>query len=133
MSNASMGEWDSHATTSYTIHVPPKFSWHSIQLMQEEGTTNIGYQVGRLHHWSNLEEDRHNHNTSMDTTRRTININHRKTKDVGGRQENINAFNFGLIFSFSFSLFSAFVQVYIRVSFSVFYLFSACVIIVYFV
>jgi hypothetical protein len=120
MSNASMREWGSHTTTSTTIHVPH----------EEKGTTNIAYQVGRLHHWSNLEEDRHNHNTSKDTTRRTININHRKIKEEGGRKENNNAFKFGLIFSFSFSLFSAFVQVYICVAFSVFYLFSECVIIV---
>jgi hypothetical protein len=26
------------------------------QKMREEGTTNIAYQIGRLHHWSNLEE-----------------------------------------------------------------------------
>jgi hypothetical protein len=98
--------------------------------MQEEGTANIAYKIGRLHHWSNLEEDRHNHNTSKDTTRRTININHWKIKEEGGREEKNNASKFGLIFSFSFSLFSAFVQVYICVAFSVFYLFSACVIIV---
>jgi hypothetical protein len=120
MSNASMREWGSHTTTSTTIHVPH----------EEEGTANITYQVGRLHHWSNLEEHRHNHNTSKDTTLRTININHRKIKEEGGRKENNNAFKFGLIFSFSFSLFSAFVQVYICVAFSVFYLFSECVIIV---
>jgi hypothetical protein len=76
--------------------------------MQEEGTANIAYQIGRLHHWSNLEEDRRNHNTSKNTTRRAINVNHRKIKE-GGRKENNNAFKFGLIFSFSFSLFSAFV------------------------
>jgi hypothetical protein len=92
--------------------------------MQEEGTANISYQIVRLHHWSNLEEDRHNHNTSKDTTHRTININHRKIKEEGGREENNNASEFGLIFSFSFSLFSAFVQVYICVAFSVFYLFQ---------
>jgi hypothetical protein len=91
--------------------------------MQEEGTANIAYQIGRLHHWSNLEEDRHNHNTSKDTTRRTININHRKIKE-GGRKENKNAFKFGLIFSFPFSLFSVFVQVYIYVAFSVFIYFQ---------
>ena len=124
MSNASMAEWGSHATTSSTIHVLTKFSWRSIQQMQEEGTANIAYQIGRLHHWSNLEEDRHNHNTSKDTTRRTININHRKIKEEGGRKENNNAFKFGLIFSFSFSLFSAFVQVYICVAFSIFIYFQ---------
>jgi hypothetical protein len=31
-----------------------KFSWRSIKQMQEEGTANIAYQIGRLHHWSNL-------------------------------------------------------------------------------
>jgi hypothetical protein len=82
-----------------------KFSRRTIQQMQEEGTTNIAYQIGRLHHWSNLEEGRHNHNTSNDTTRRIININHRKIKEEGGRKENKNAFKFGLIFSFSFSFF----------------------------
>jgi hypothetical protein len=91
--------------------------------MQEEGTTNIGYKIGRLHHWSNLEEDRCNHKTSKDTTRRTININHRK-KEEGGREENNDAFKTGLIFSFSFSLFSAFVRLYICVAFSVFIYFQ---------
>jgi hypothetical protein len=100
-----------------------KFSRHSIKQMQEEETTNIAYQIGRLHHWSNLEEDRHNHNTSKDTTRRT-NINHRKIKEDGGREENNNAFKTGLIFSFFLSLFSAFVQVYICVAFSVFIYFQ---------
>jgi hypothetical protein len=88
--------------------------------MQEEGTANIAYQIGRLHHWSNLEEDRHDHNTSKDTMRGTININHWKIKEEGGRKENNNALKFGLIFSFSFSLFSVFVQVYICVAFSCF-------------
>jgi hypothetical protein len=74
--------------------------------MQEEGTANIAYKIGRLHHWSNLEEDRCNHKTSKDTTCRTININHRKKE--GGREENNNASKFGLIFSFSFSLFFSF-------------------------
>jgi hypothetical protein len=55
--------------------------------MQEEGTTNIAYKIGRLHHWGNLEEDRCNHNTSKDTTCRTININYRKIKEEGGRKE----------------------------------------------
>jgi hypothetical protein len=100
-----------------------KFSWRSIQQMQEEGTANITYQFGRLHHWSNLEEDPRNHNTSKDTTRRIINTNHRKMRE-GGRKENNNASKFGLIFSFSFSLFSDFVQLYICVAFSVF--FSMC-------
>jgi hypothetical protein len=70
-----------------------KFSWRSIQQMQKEGTANIGYKIGRLHHWSNLEEDRHNHNTRKDTTRWTTNINHRKIKEEGGRKENNNASN----------------------------------------
>jgi hypothetical protein len=91
--------------------------------MQEEGTTNIGYKIGRLHHCCNLEEDRCNHKTSKDTTRRTININHRK-KEEGGREENNDAFKTGLIFSFSFSLFSAFVRLYICVAFSVFIYFQ---------
>jgi hypothetical protein len=119
--------WGSGAATPQ--HRPPytfltKFSWRSIQQMQEEGTANIAYQIGRLHCWSNLEEDQHNHNTSKDTTRRTININHRKIKEEGGREENNNAFKTGLIFSFSFSLFSAFVQVYICVAFSIFIYFQ---------
>jgi hypothetical protein len=100
-----------------------KFSRRSIQQMQEKGTTNIAYQIGRLHHFNNLEEDRNNHNTSKDTTRQIININHRKIKE-GGRKENNNASKFGLIFSFSLSLFSAFVQVYICVEFSVFIYFQ---------
>jgi hypothetical protein len=41
-------------------------------------------------------------------------------KGEGGRKENNDAFKFGLIFSFSFSLFSAFVKVYLCVPFSVF-------------
>jgi hypothetical protein len=65
-----------------------KFSWRSIQQMQEEGTANIAYKISRLYHWSNLEEDRRNHNTSKDTTHRTININHQKIKEEGGRKEN---------------------------------------------
>jgi hypothetical protein len=92
--------------------------------MQEEGTANIAYQIGRLHHWRNLKDDQHNHNTRKDTTRRTININHREIKEEGGREENNNAFKTGLIFSFSFSLFSAFVQVYICIAFSVFIYFQ---------
>jgi hypothetical protein len=107
-----MQAWGSGAATP--PHPPPymfhmKFSWRSIQQMQEERTANIAYKIGRLQHWRNLEEDRRNHNTSKDTTRRTININHRKIKE-GGREENNNASKFGLIFSFSFSLFSTFVQ-----------------------
>jgi hypothetical protein len=91
-----MQAWGSGA--AMPPHPPPymfltKFSWCSIQQIQEEGTTNIGYKIGRLHHWSNLEEDRHNHNTSKDTTHRTININHRKIKEEGGRKENNNASN----------------------------------------
>jgi hypothetical protein len=128
-----MKAWRSGAVTP--PHPPPymflmKFLWRSIQQMQEEGTANVAYQIGRLHHWSNLEEDWHNHNTSKGTMRRTININHRKINEEGGRKENNNAFKFGLIFSFSFSLFSAFVQVYICVALFCFYLFSACVIII---
>jgi hypothetical protein len=80
-----------------------KFSWRSIQQMQEEGTTNIAYNIGRLYHWSNLEEDRCNHNTSKDTTRQTININHRKIKEEGGRKENIIRFDFLLFLFFIFS------------------------------
>jgi hypothetical protein len=117
-----MQPWGSGADTP--PHPPPytfltKYSWRSIQQMQEEGTTNIVYQIGRLHHWRNLEEDRHNHHTSKDTMRQTININHQKIKEEGGREEHNNAFKFGLIFSFSFSFFHLFVQVYICVSFSV--------------
>jgi hypothetical protein len=73
--------------------------------MQEEGTANIAYQIGRLHHWSNLEEDQHNHNTSKNTTRRTISINHRKIKEEGGREENNNAFKFGWFSPFPFLYF----------------------------
>jgi hypothetical protein len=59
--------------------------------MQEKGTANIAYQIGHLHHWSNLEEDRCNHKTSKDAMRCTINTNHRKIKEEGGRKENNNA------------------------------------------
>jgi hypothetical protein len=59
--------------------------------MQEEGTANIAYKIGRLYYWNNLEEGRRNHNTSKDTTRRTININHWKIKKEGGRKENNNS------------------------------------------
>jgi hypothetical protein len=58
--------------------------------MQEEGTANIAYKIGRLYNWSNLEEDRRNHNTSKDTTCRTININDRKIREEGGRKDNNN-------------------------------------------
>jgi hypothetical protein len=97
----SIGEWAAMPPP----HPPPymfltKFSWRSIQQMQE-GTTNIAYKIGRLHRWSSLEEDRHNHNTSKDRTRRTININHQKIKEEGERKENNNAFKF----SFDFLLF----------------------------
>jgi hypothetical protein len=97
-----MQAWGSGA--AMPPHPPPymfstKFSWRSIQQMQE-GTANIAYKIGRLHHWSNLEEDRRNHNTTKDTTRRTININHWKIKE-GGRKENNNASKFGfLLFPF---------------------------------
>jgi hypothetical protein len=122
-----MKAWGSGAATP--PHPPPymfltKFSCRSIQQMQEEGTANIAYKISRLHHWSNLEEDRRNHNTSEDTMRRIININHRKIKEEGGRKGNNTAFKFSLIFSFPFSLFSAFVQVYICVAFSVFIYFQ---------
>jgi hypothetical protein len=123
-----MQAWGSGAATP--PHPPPymfltKFPWRSIQQMQEEGTTNIVYQIGNLHHWSNLDVDRHNHNTSKDTMRRTINIDRRKIKE-GGRKENNNAFKFGLIFSFSFFLLSAFVKVYICVAFSIFFILNMC-------
>jgi hypothetical protein len=42
-----------------------------IQQMQE-GTANITYKIGRPYHWSNLEEDWRNHNTSKGTTCQTI-------------------------------------------------------------
>jgi hypothetical protein len=89
-----MRAWGSGEATP--PHPPPyvflvKFSWRSIQQMQEEGTANIAYKIGHLYHWSNLEEDRHNHNTSKDTTRRTININHRKIMEEGGRKEDNNS------------------------------------------
>jgi hypothetical protein len=127
--DSSMGEWAAMPPPPPPYMFLMKFSWHSIQQIQEEGTANTVYQIGRLHHWRNLEEDRHNQNTSKNTTRQAININHREIKE-GGRKENNNAFKFGSIFSFSFSLFSAFVQVYICVASFCFYLFSACVIIV---
>jgi hypothetical protein len=73
--------------------------------MQKEGTANIAYQIGNLQNWSNLDADRHNHNTSKDTTHQTININHRKIEEEGVREENNNASKFGLIFSVSFFLF----------------------------
>jgi hypothetical protein len=52
-----MQVWGSGA--SMPPHPPPymfptKFSWRSIRQMQEEGTANIAYKIGRLHHWSNL-------------------------------------------------------------------------------
>jgi hypothetical protein len=96
-----MKAWGSGAATP--PRAPPymfltKFSWRSIQQMQEEGTANITYKIGHLHHWSNLEEDRRNHNTSKDTMCWTINTNHRKIKEGGGIKESNNAFKFGLIF-----------------------------------
>jgi hypothetical protein len=111
-----MQAWGSGAATP--PHPPPyifltKFSWRSIQQMQKEGTANITYKIGRLHHWRNFEEDRCNHKTSKDTMRRTININHRKIKEEGGREENNNAFKTVEFFSFSASL-------YVSVAFSVF-------------
>jgi hypothetical protein len=105
------GEWAAMPSPPPPYMFLMKFSWRSIQQIQEEGTANIAYKIDRLHHFSNLEEDRRNHNTSKDTTRRTININHQRIKEEGGRKENNNAFKFSLIISFSFSLFSAFVQV----------------------
>jgi hypothetical protein len=41
MSNASMREWGSHATTSSTIHVPHEVFMALHQQMQEEETANI--------------------------------------------------------------------------------------------
>jgi hypothetical protein len=122
--DSSMGEWAAMPPPPPPYIFLMKFSWRSIQQIQEEGTANIAYKIGRLNHWSSLEEDRRNHNTSKDTTHQTININHRKIKEEGGREENNNAFKTGLIFSFSFSLFSAFVQVYICVAFSIFIYFQ---------
>jgi hypothetical protein len=109
--------WGSGAATpphplTYTFLM--KFSWRSIQQMQE-GTANIAYQIGLLHYWSNLEEDRHNHNTSKDTTHPIIDINHRKIKEEEGREENNNAFKTGLIFSFfHFFIFSFCASLYMR-------------------
>jgi hypothetical protein len=125
-----MQAWGSEAAT--LPHPSPymfltKFSWCSIQQMQKEGTANIGYKISRLHHWSNLEEDRCNHKTSKDTTRRTININHRK-KEEGGREEKNNATKFGFLLFFFF-IFSFCATLYMCSIFC-FYLFSACVIIV---
>jgi hypothetical protein len=89
-----MEAWGSGAATP--PHHPPymflmRFSWRSIQQMQEEGTANIAYKIGRLYHCSNLEEDQRNHNTSKDTMHHTININHQKIKEGGGRKENNNS------------------------------------------
>jgi hypothetical protein len=95
-----------------------KFRRRSIQQTEEQGTTNIAYQIGHLHHWSNLEKDQHNHNTTRDTTRQIININHQKIKE-GGRKENNNTSKFVDFLLFLFFI-SAFVQVYICVAFSVF-------------
>jgi hypothetical protein len=52
-----MQAWGSGA--AMPPHPPPymflmKFSWCSIQQIQEEGTANIAYQIGRIHHWSNF-------------------------------------------------------------------------------
>jgi hypothetical protein len=124
MSSASVGEWGSHATASSTIHVAHEVFVALHPRNARRRAANITYQIGNLHHWSNLEADRHNHNTSKDTTHRTININRRKIKEEGGRKENNNAFKFGLIFYFTFSLFSAFVQVFICVAFFVFIYFQ---------
>jgi hypothetical protein len=93
MSNASMGEWGSHTTTFSTIHVDHEVFMPLHPTNARRRNANITYQIGSLHHWRNLEEDRHNHNTSKDTTRRTININHREIKEEGGRKENNNASN----------------------------------------
>jgi hypothetical protein len=105
MPNANMGEWGSHTTTSFTIHVPQEVFMALHPTNARRRNRKHYQQIRHLHHWSNLEEDWHNHSTSKDTTGRTININHRKIKEEGGRKENNNAFKFGLIFSFSFSLF----------------------------
>jgi hypothetical protein len=109
--DSSTGEWAAMPPPPPPYMFLMKFSWRFIQQIQEEGSANIGYKFGRLHHWSNLEEDRRNHKTSKDATCRTININHQKIKEGGGREENNNAFKTGSIFSFSFSLFSAFIYV----------------------
>jgi hypothetical protein len=106
MSNASMGEWDSHATTSSTIHVPHKVFMELHPTNARRDRKHITYQIGNLHHWSNLEEDRHNHNTSKDTTRRTININHRKIKEEGEEKKIIIRFDF-LLFLFFIFIFCA--------------------------
>jgi hypothetical protein len=121
--DSSMGECAAMPPPPLACMFLMKFSWCSIQRIQE-GTANIAYQIARLHNWSNSEEDQDNHNTSNDTTYRTIKINHQKIKEDGGRKENNNAFKFGLIFSFSFYLFSAFVQVYICVAYSMFIYFQ---------
>jgi hypothetical protein len=91
--DSSMGEWAAMPPLPPPYMFLMKFSWRSIQQIQEEGTANIAYKIGRLHHWSNLEQDRRNHNTSKYTTRRTTNINHRKIKEEGGKKENNNASN----------------------------------------
>jgi hypothetical protein len=99
-----------------------KFSWRAIQQMQEEGTANIAYQIGRLHYWSNLEEDRCNHNTSKGTTRRTININHRKIKEGGRKKIIMLSIRFDFLL-FLFFIFSFCASLYI-VAFSVFIYFQ---------
>jgi hypothetical protein len=109
-----MQAWGSGAVTP--PHPPPymfltKFSWRSIQQMQQEETANIAYKIGHLHHWSNLEEDWCNHNTSKDTTHWTININHRKIKEEGGRKENNNSVRFSLFPFLYFQLLCKFIYV----------------------
>jgi hypothetical protein len=104
--DASMGEWVSHAATSSTIHGAQR-SIHgasSKPMQVKEGTDAIILRSRR---------------------KKIININHRKMKNGGGRRRRINAFNFGSIFSFLFSLFPAFMQ--ICVAFSVFIYFHTCV------
>jgi hypothetical protein len=50
MSNASMGEWGAMPPRPPPYMCLTKFLWRSIQQMQEEGTANIAYQIGHLHH-----------------------------------------------------------------------------------
>jgi hypothetical protein len=128
-----MQAWGSGAATP--PHPPPymfltKFSWRSIQQMQKEGTANISYKIGRLHRWSDLEEDRCNHKTSNNTMRRTININHRKIKEEGEEKKIIMLSKPVRSSPFPFLYFQLLCKFIYVCSIFCFYLSSACVIVV---
>jgi hypothetical protein len=100
MSNASMVEWGSHATTSSTIHVP-----HEVFMVLHPTNARRRNMKHCQSNWSPspLEQFRGGPTHSLykqGITCRTINIKHRKIKEEGGRKENNNAFKFGLIFPF---------------------------------